>query len=702
VPDRDGLLFIAVLGIGLVAIAVDMLTVVLRRPALAGLPMLAIYSVPVAVYVDSVPVLPFIIGAIGYLWLLTADNIDKVRRFGRRFTGDGRDVDVWEPSPLAAAGRRLAVIGVAAAVLLPLAVPGITTGLLSRLTQAGSGVAGQGGNGGGSRVSLFATLSGQLRETATTELVKVTTNEPDPFYLRIGVADVVNAQGFSSRTPSGRAIARGLPDPRNIVDTDSASYTEYRATIKATGLNQSNAPVYSTTIGVDKLDNNWFYDSTQLAVYSPRATTKGREYSIDYLRAKFAPEELRNARPLAADDPIKTTYTQVPKDPYVDSLVGRLIRGDQNDYDKVRSLYNYFSKDNNFAYSLQTATGTSGTEIEAFLKNKVGYCQQYAAALAWMARVAGVPSRVAFGFTRGQKQGTTYSITNRNAHAWTEVYLNGFGWIPFDATPASGVAGAARTEWAPDTDAPAPSATASGATSAPTANPSGAAAGPQGPDRTDPAGRNGAGGTTTTGMTFGQLLTMIIAALVIVLLLTPAVRRVLVRRRRHHASIPKAVTATSATPGLDVTVTTESVRAREDAHAAWDELIDTMIDYRVPVDPTETPRHTAQRLIRESELTDRPADSATLLGSAEERARYARRPLQGAELPAALSAVRKGVAHAAPRRTRIMATLLPPSVVLRWRLGLGDLSASWVGFLGRLRERTSRWNPRRLLTSRAQ
>src|SRR5262249_57551192 len=89
VPDRDGLLFVTVLGIGSVAIAVDLLTVVARRPALAGLPMLAIYSVPVAVYVDSVPVLPFIIGACGFLWLLVSDNVDRVRRFGRRFTGDG-------------------------------------------------------------------------------------------------------------------------------------------------------------------------------------------------------------------------------------------------------------------------------------------------------------------------------------------------------------------------------------------------------------------------------------------------------------------------------------------------------------------------------------------------------------------------------------------------------------------------------------
>jgi transglutaminase-like putative cysteine protease len=709
VPDRDGLLFVAVLGIGAVAIAVDLLTVVMRRPALAGLPMLAIYSVPVAVYIDSVPVLPFIVGAVGYLWLLVADNVDRVRRFGRRFTGDGRDVDVWEPSPLAAAGRRLAVIGVAAAVLLPLAVPGITTGLLSRLTQSGTGVGGTGvGGTGGGRINLFASLSGQLTQTDTREMVRVTTDEPDPFYLRVGVADVVTSQGFSSHSNSGRTIARGLPDPRNDPSTNEASYTQYHATIDAVGLDQTLAPVYSTVNGINDLDRGWYYDANAQAVYSPRNTTKGRKYQIDYLRAKYTPAELRKAPPLAPDNPLRATLTAVPKDDIVDTLVNQLIKGQKTDYDKVRAIYDHFSRDNGFSYSLQTQNGTSGSDIAAFLKNKIGFCQQYAAAMAWMVRDAGIPARVAFGFTRGgTKDRNTYIITNRNAHAWTEVYLNGFGWIPFDATPASDVVGATRSDWAPDTDRVEPTTTASGSAVAPGVDPSSSAGAAARPERGfDNAGTGALANAGSSRTSWQNLLAMGIAALVIVLLLMPAVRRALLRRRRHHATVPKDIVAAAAggsPPGpRDITVTTETVRAREDAHAAWDELIDTMIDYRIPVDPTETPRHTAKRLVREAELTAQSADSATLLGRAEEQARYARKPLQGAELTSALNKVRKGVSRQATRRTRIVAVLMPPSVMLRWRLALGDLSARLVGASGRFRESTSRFSPRRLLANRAR
>jgi len=712
VPDRDGLLFVAALGIGAVAIAVDMLTVVIRRPALAGLPMLAIYSVPVAVYVDSVPVMPFVVGAIGFLWLLVADNVDRVRRFGRRFTGDGRDVDVWEPSPLAAAGRRLAVIGVAAAVLLPLIVPGLNTGLLNRLTQVGTGVGGNGtGTGGNGRINLFASLSGQLNQSQTTDYVRIRTNEQEPFYLRFGVADVLSAEGFSNRTPTGRPLSRGIDDPRRNDRTDGGSFQQYRAEVEITEeFGQTLAPVYASPIEVDGLDGQWSYDPNSQVVFSNRTTTKGQKYSFDYIRAKYTPGQLRQADPIAEDDPLRTQFTSVPDDPEVKNLVAGLIRGKDTEYDKVAALYRYFSRENGFSYSLQAADPTGGASaISAFLKNKTGYCQQYAAALAWMAREAGIPARVAFGFTRGSaRDGDTYVLTNRNAHAWTEVYLDGFGWIPFDATPAAAVVGSSRSDWAPDNDrveAPTATSTASAAPGAETSAGPDAANRPDkdiDADSADAAGVPSSSGGSSTGLIIAG-----VAALLLALLLVPALRRVLVRRRRHAATTPATTTvAAAASPGppgaRDVTVTTESARAREDAHAAWDELVDTMVDYRVPVDPTETPRHTAVRLIREADLTGASADGVTLLGRAEERARYARQPLQGDGLTGALAEVRHGLARTATRRTRLTAVLLPPSVMLRWRMGLADASGRWMGALSRGRDGLVRFSPRRLLANRAR
>ncbi|SDT63758.1 transglutaminase TgpA family protein [Actinoplanes derwentensis] len=700
VPDRDGLLFMASLGIGAVAILVDLLTAVFRRPALAGLPMLAIYSIPVAVYLDSVPSLPFVVGAAGFMWLLVADNVDRVRRFGRRFTGDGRDVNVWEPSPLAAAGRRIGVVGVLAAVTLPLAVPTVSGGLLTQLTQSGPGAgSGQNGSGGG-RINLFASLSGQLSQPTTVPLLTVQTNEPEPFYLRFGVADVLTENGFGNTSPRGDSLSQGLPDPGRGA-APSAAFTEYRARVAVSeNLQQNMAPLYAYATEVENLNGAWAYDQNQLVLFSGRATTRAQQYDVTYQRARYTPGQLRRAEPIAADSP-QVAYTATPPDAKVESEVARLIKGETTNYDKVRAIYDSFSTKNGFRYSLTTGSTGDASEIAAFLTNKVGYCQQYAAAMAWMVRAAGIPARVAFGFTRGTPTGQgVYTISNRNAHAWTEVWFEGFGWVPFDATPATGVYGNARSAWAPDVDqtTAAPTVGTDGSSVAPDASGDPGAANGAGPaDRGGDV--NGATGPVAAQTNWTALWIVAGLTLLLALLLVPALRRVLVRRRRHAATEPAApaVLSVSGAPDADITVTGAVGQAREDAHAAWDELIDSMIDFRVPVDPTETPRITAQRLIRDSALTGEPAEAAELLGNAEERARYARQPLQGAELTSALSQVRAGMSATAPAKARLQATLLPPSVLLAWRLGVGEWATRAAERLTRLTESATRFSPRRFL-----
>ena len=701
VPDTDPLLFITVLGIGLVAVVVDLIAVGLRRPALAGLPMLAIYSVPVAVDVDSVPPLPFMVGAIGFLWLLVADNVDRVRRFGRRFTGDGRDVDIWEPSPLAAAGRRLAIAGVALAVLLPFVVPGMTGGLLDRQNALGGNGNGEGRGGRGGppgRVDLFASLSGQLNQSAVTDLVKVTTNDPNPFYLRFGVADRLHGGGFGITTPTGRPVTRQLPDPRQTARS-GVSHTAYQASVEITsGFNMPLLPMYLEPVSTSDLDSSWLYDADLRIVFSNRANSKGKKYSFDFVRANYTPAVLDAVPPLAADHPIRQRYTGMPRVPEVEALVAQLIQGKKTSYAQVRAIYEHFSQDNNFRYSLSTEGGTSGQDIVNFLTNKVGFCQQYAAAMAWLVRAAGIPARVAFGFSTGtRKEGNTYVLTNRNLHAWTEVYFDGVGWVPFDATPAASVPGSARTAWAPDLDAPDPISPSSGSNANPGPDSSAGPRDVERPERDPDAGFAADGGTYQRSIPVWPWL---LGIAVVLLLGLPALRRALLRRRRRPRKLAAApagsVTAEPALRTASMVVVGEEVeQARAEAHAAWDELVDTLIDLRMRVDPTETPRTTADRLIRDG-LVDGTAaeDAARLLGQAEERARYARNPLPGGQLTEPLRTVCRALRAGAGRRVRVVAAVLPPSVLLRWQSAIMRTSSRFVAAAGVFRTRMSVLRPR--------
>jgi transglutaminase-like putative cysteine protease len=705
VPDTDPLLFVAVLGVGFVALCVDLFVVGLRRPALAGLPMLAVYSVPVAVYVDSVPILPFVIGAFGFIWLLVSDNVDRVRRFGRRFTGEGRDVDVWEPSPLAAAGRRLAVIGVVLAVALPLAVPGMTTGLIERF---GTGAGGDGpgsGRGSGSSVNLFANLAGQLRQDEVVDLVKVRTDDPDPYYLRFGVADRLTSQGFAFRAPVGQPASRQLP--ADVPARDGVTQRRYRATVEVTGLNQNLLPVFLQPLraNLDGVDANWYYDERLQVVYSRRASAKGKEYAFDFVHVDFSPAALRTAQPLTPSSTIQQQFTQVQPVQEIEDRVAELTEGEQTVYDKVMAIFNFFSRDNGFTYSLETESGTSGSAIVDFLVNKRGFCEQYAAAMAWLVRTAGIPARVAFGFTRGTETDGDFTVlTTKNLHAWTEVYFAGFGWVPFDATPS--VPGAADPAWARSPDAP-PLSTIPGAPA-----PGGPTTAPGQLDPNDPEARDADPGLSPGGTPIQPngsnwvWWTLAIGAVVLALLGLPAMRRSLLRRRRQSGrASPSAATAAPEATVVDprsgerqiLVIGDAAADARADAHAAWAELLDTMVDFRLPVDATETPRATAERLVRTERLAPPAAEGVRLLGRAEERARYARDPLSSDSLVRALRTVRRAFRQDAGAWTRIVAVLMPPSVLERWRLAAAERSSRAVTVLNRWADALS---PRRLLPRR--
>lgn len=68
----------------------------------------------------------------------------------------------------------------------------------------------------------------------------------------------------------------------------------------------------------------------------------------------------------------------------------------------------------------------------------VGDDEQYAVTAALMLQSLGIPARVVMGFRadeQSQFDGTTWTVTGSDAHAWIEVPFQGYGWVPFDPTP---------------------------------------------------------------------------------------------------------------------------------------------------------------------------------------------------------------------------------------------------------------------------
>lgn len=108
--------------------------------------------------------------------------------------------------------------------------------------------------------------------------------------------------------------------------------------------------------------------------------------------------------------------------------------------DIATALADYLA--DNYVYSTSPRIGDSEDPISSFLLDtKEGYCVQFATALTLMMRRLGFSARYAEGYIanefRTAKGNYAYScsVTDRKAHAWTEVWIDGFGWMVYESTP---------------------------------------------------------------------------------------------------------------------------------------------------------------------------------------------------------------------------------------------------------------------------
>jgi len=91
---------------------------------------------------------------------------------------------------------------------------------------------------------------------------------------------------------------------------------------------------------------------------------------------------------------------------------------------------------NSFYYTLQPPRLINNNLDQFFFDTRAGFCEHYASAFAFIMRAAGIPSRLVTGYLGGEynPQGDYFSIYQYDAHAWTEVWLEGKGWVRVDPT----------------------------------------------------------------------------------------------------------------------------------------------------------------------------------------------------------------------------------------------------------------------------
>jgi len=132
-------------------------------------------------------------------------------------------------------------------------------------------------------------------------------------------------------------------------------------------------------------------------------------------------------------------YLQLPTEPApVVALAHQIVAGAKSQAAEAADLARWFNS-GRYRYTLTPPPGGPDA-LESFLfTTREGFCQQFAAAYGVLARIDGLPTRVAVGFTTGDSEGHgRYQVTGADAHVWPEVYLGpSTGWTSYEPTPAS-------------------------------------------------------------------------------------------------------------------------------------------------------------------------------------------------------------------------------------------------------------------------
>ncbi|NOT75812.1 MAG: hypothetical protein HOP08_12870 [Cyclobacteriaceae bacterium] len=196
---------------------------------------------------------------------------------------------------------------------------------------------------------------------------------------------------------------------------------------------------YKVKSYVSELNNAYF-------VYNPSANPQLESFQEERY------SELRTVRDYSKVDPeFYNYYIDMPKGVIYDSialLAKKITAGIVNPADKVLAIRDHFlARDKNgkriFRYTLKPGTPSdpnipNTSMLNDFLfKTHAGYCTYYAGASLFLLRSVGIPARFTTGFAtinRSDKNKGWYWFYASQAHAWTQVYFPGYGWMDFDMT----------------------------------------------------------------------------------------------------------------------------------------------------------------------------------------------------------------------------------------------------------------------------
>lgn len=449
VPVRPGYVVMLVTGLWGATALGEIATFRWRRPLLASIGPIALFSIAVVVGTGTfVPVLVVLfLAALLTFWGF--ESVHRLRSWGRWVsTWPGRSDD--EPtSVVGAVGRKMAASTIALALVSPFVLPALGDGALAWRSGIGGGTGDGTGGGGGTSIDPLVSIASTLTGRSEQELFRVE--------VFAGAAAVSRWHLWTLTSFDGTQWEPALDPTHKPIGGDVGSYQpvgaplarlDYR--VEISNLIGERMPI---AYDASMIETNEQADQDDVLVNPDTgdvAFARELEDDLAYGVTSEVPspteEQLRAAG--VGRYGVEPVYRELPPDAVtedVQRLLRRWTRGAETSFDKLVAVQERLRR---FTYSADpglvdtTADGVTTDYLTEFLLDgRIGFCQQFATAFAVLSRELGYPTRVVVGFMPGLRQqaddgeGSVYVVRGSDAHAWPEVYFRGIGWVPFEPTP---------------------------------------------------------------------------------------------------------------------------------------------------------------------------------------------------------------------------------------------------------------------------
>ncbi|HXQ61751.1 MAG TPA: transglutaminase domain-containing protein [Acidimicrobiales bacterium] len=280
--------------------------------------------------------------------------------------------------------------------------------------------------------------------TAQSDLTMFTAVSRTPTYWQ--VATLTRFDGTSwLPDPATKAAAEDAPQLVPIalpVLTEPVATKTFTVAISIGNLRSNLLPVPPSTVSVAKA--NSVQVEPGIGVIQPFANPADLTYdatarlpSTADLSAQTSVAALDASAP-ATD--LLPYLALPPVPPAVVQLAHQIVAHARGPAAEATALVRYFTVGKRFRYTLSPPPVSGRNALSSFLfTTRAGFCQQFAGAYAVLARIDGLPTRLAIGFTTGStEKRDTYSVAGADAHSWPQVYLGpAAGWVSFEPTPAT-------------------------------------------------------------------------------------------------------------------------------------------------------------------------------------------------------------------------------------------------------------------------